>query len=184
MSDVTILMTIPEITGSSTLIGHEQEEPFGYEGWIPVKSIGFQLARTHADTSASTPAPGEDGDPPPNTIETQVRPIDISRTCDNTTADILYWLSNKDSSQTTKSEVFIDFVHDSGLYYLRYLLKGVQLVRGELEFGDPDDATEKLTLTYDEVWIFQRRILESGQVDLESKSDPLVYRVPGAENES
>lgn len=158
----TILMYVPDVEGSSTMIGFDPEpgEKGQHAGWLPVVSCGFGLARAVQGADAKA-----DEDVEHRGAKMNADPMTVKRVADFSTAQLLVWLANSDGTERKKEQVLIDYVMPSGRYYLRYELTGVEIVSCNLAFQEPDDATETIVFTYDRIRMLQRPVTESGQVD-------------------
>ncbi|MEZ5978995.1 MAG: type VI secretion system tube protein Hcp [Planctomycetota bacterium] len=169
-SDITVLMKVEDIEGSSTLEGYDPEPNGSHVGWIPIESCSFNFHRdvTVADEDSDDESEVRGS---PNRVD----PLTVKRTSDFTTAKLLMWLANAENKEP-KRAVTIDYVVPSGRYYLRYEIEGAELVSCSLSYQEPDDASETLVFTFDKVKIFQRPIGESGEVDT-SKEDVAEYVV-------
>jgi len=156
-----VFMKVPDIEGTSTLVGSNPGDDGSHEKWIPVISCSFDFQRDEADVS--DPKAGSDKkEMVPTTI---VQPITVERVADVTSAPLLSWLAAKpEDPDRKKDEVLIDYCVRSGKYFLRYKLSGVELVSCALSYAEPHDAKETLTLTYDRIAIFQRSINSVGEV--------------------
>ena len=168
--EIAVLMHVPEIEGSSTLVGTDPGSDGSHEGWIPIESASFSFSR---ETTAVDPEADHDDAPEP---VTRVEPITIKRQADRSSAQLLMWLANEDQTERKKEKVLIDFCSSSGKYYLRYELHGVELVSSAVSFSAPDDLSETLTLTYDYISVLQRPIDISGTV-VTSKEGVAEYTV-------
>ena len=163
--EFAVLMFVPEIEGSATLVGTDPGQDGSHEGWIPALSCSFGLERK-ATAVDSTSKDESEGVAP----ETEIEPISVKRRADGSTAELLMWLANKDEDQRRREPVLIDFCSSSGRYFLRYELKGAELVGCSVGFTAPDDLSETLTFTYTDITIFQRPIDMSGEVLVEKET--------------
>ena len=173
-NDTTVLMQVPEIEGSSSLVGYDPEkgEDGSHVGWIPIHSCSFSFRK---DTTVADRETDEEAEAPGRT--TRVDPLTIKRSSDNSSAKILMWLADK----ARKDQVLIDYVVPSGRYYLRYELEDVELVSCSIGYTEPDDVAETLVLTYNKIRVIQRPINISGEVDTDKKhvAEYVVYQKSG-----
>jgi type VI protein secretion system component Hcp len=169
MTEIVVLMLVPEIQGSATLVGTDPGEDGSHEGWIPVDSCSFGFAR-EASSVDSTDEDGTAVKPVPT-----AEPVTIKRRADGSTAPILAWLANKEAP--LKEKVLIDFCIPSGRFYLRYELKDVEIVSCAINFSAPDALSETIKLTYGYIKIVQRPIDITGAVD-PSGGGKADYEVP------
>jgi type VI protein secretion system component Hcp len=169
MSDTTVLMSVPEIEGSSLLVGYNPGDE-DHQGWIPIDSCSFSVKREATAVDAS----GDD-DEPPGVPPTNAAPMSVKRRADNTTAKFLTWLAHPEEVGRKKETVLIDFCHRSGQYFLRYELSGVEIVSCTIAYSD-GELSETLSFTFDHIKIFQRPIAETGEVDL-SRQQMAEYAV-------
>jgi len=170
--ETTVLMYIPGIKGSSTLVGLDPGDDGSHEEWIPVTSCSFGIARR--STSSETK---DDGDAQ-GTHPTSVEAIEVDRSADITSADLLTWLASKEERERRKDKVLIDYCTGSGRYFLRYELERVEIVACKMSFRAPDDLSETITLTYQHITIKNRPIGLDGQVQVgrEQQADYTVYK--------
>jgi type VI protein secretion system component Hcp len=154
----TVLMYVPGIKGSSTLVGTDPGKDGSHAEWIPINSCSFTLNRN------ATVSDGADEKEASSKPPTNVDPIEIERQADQTSADLLAWLALKDVNERRKDEVLIDYCARSGRYFLRYVLQNVEIVSCKIGFKAPDDLTETITLTYSHIAIRKRPIDENGVV--------------------
>ena len=173
----TVLMYVPDVEGSSTLIGFDPEpgENGDHTGWLPVQTCGFGLSRSVQGADAVS-----DEDVEHRGAKMEAQPMTVKRVADFSTAQLLVWLANAEGAERKKEQVLIDYVMPSGRYYLRYELSGVEIVSCSLGFQEPDDATETIVFTYDRIRILQRPVTESGAVD-SSQETVAEYVVTEAE---
>ncbi len=156
--DATVLMFVPEIEGSATLVGTDPGLDGSHEGWIPVESCTFTFSRDLGAVDSVSDDDAEGIEP-----TSQVQPITVKRRADGSTAQLLMWLATK-PEERKKDQVLIDYCAPSGRYYLRYELKGVMIVSSSIAYTAPDDANETITLTYDRIAIMQRPMDITGEV--------------------
>lgn len=175
MSETAVFMSVPEIEGTGTLVGYAPGEDGSHEKWIPLASCSFHFEREEA-TAVDPDSDDEAADTTPTTV---VNPMKVERMADVTSAPLLMWLAAKpDDPARKKEEVLIDYCARSGKYYLRYELKGVELVSCSVSYQAPDEVKEILTMTYDRIAIYQRPIDVNGEVDT-TKTTETHYTVFG-----
>lgn len=179
MAEITVLMYVPEVIGSSTLKGYNPEkgEDKDHTAWVPIDSCSFTLTK---DVSSADTAGGEEVEH----VGTQVsvEPITVKRSADYSTADLLAWLATKDEQGNglRKEKILVDYVLASGRYYLRYELTGVQIFSCGLSFDDSSgDVQETTKFIYEKIRILQRPIDAMGEVDIGSE-DVMEYVVPSS----
>ncbi len=179
MADAVVFMQVPEIEGTGTLYGFDPGEDGSHEGWIPVASTSFNFEREEA-TAVDQDTDGEAEPAAPTTV---VNPMRIERTADITSTQLLMWLAAPADDDARKKEVvLIDYCLPSGKFFLRYELKGVELVSCSINYQEPDEVKETLTLTYEEITIFQRPVDLNGEVDV-TKTTESTYTVITADSE-
>jgi len=174
MADNTIvLMQVPEIEGSSTLVGTDPGKEGSHEGWLPIESCTFALSRDAGAVDSLSEDEAE-GEKPVHSIA----PVVIKRRADSSTAPLLQWLANKEAP--LKETVLIDYCTRSGRFYLRYELTDVEIVSSSIGFTAPDALTETITLTYGHITVVHRPIDIEGEVDAAGE-DKAEYEIPRAQ---
>ncbi len=179
MAEITVLMNVPEIIGSSSLRGYDPEpgEENDHTSWIPIDSCSFTLTK---DASSAAAVDGSEVEHVGTMLT--VEPITIKRSADYSTADLLAWLATKDEQGNglRKEVVLVDYCLASGRYYLRYELTGVQIFSCSLSFDDSSgDVTETTKYIYEKVRILRRPITAEGAVDIGGQNE-MEYVVPSS----
>jgi len=172
MAEIVVLMLVPEIEGSATLVGTDPQDG-SHEGWLPVESCSFTFSRDASAVDSISDEEGEGVKP-----VTTAAPVVIKRRADGSTAPLLAWLADKQAP--LKEKVLIDFCLPSGRFYLRYELRDVEIVSCTIGFNAPDALSETITLTYGHITIVHRPIDITGEVDITGEG-MAEYEVPRSE---
>ena len=165
-----VLMQVPEIEGSSTLVGTDPGQDGSHEGWLPIESCAFALSRDAGAVDSLSEDEAEGAKPVHS-----IAPLVIKRRADSSTAPLLQWLANKEAP--LKESVLIDYCTRSGRFYLRYELRDVEIVSSSIGFTAPDALTETITLTFGYITIVKRPIDIDGEVDVTGESTA-EYEIP------
>jgi hypothetical protein len=130
-------MFIPGIKGSSTLVGLDPGDDGSHEEWIPVTSCSFGITRR------STSADAKDEGDAQGTHPTSVEALEVERSADRTSADLLTWLAAKEGASGAGQGP------DRLLHCERPLLPAlrvgrVEIVSSKMGFRHPDDLSETI----------------------------------------